>query len=158
MNFKTFITESNKEPVVVGFEREKDPVHDRMEDFITIEYKGETYRIVQVFSFHKSPKPYKKPSILLLNTGLQRYIDRTDGKAKGFSYIDLKPPRRTLPGGDFYTDLIDRKLNLSREEYEVLKLGVMSQFDRDRYIKKFSLGMKPETAEHFGDIIGKLRE
>lgn len=162
MNFKKFIeeaTKSDRVPVVTNFEREKNTIDKTIDDFITIEYKGEIYRIVQIFSFYKNPNPkYKKPSILLLNTGLQRFIDRPGAKFKGFSYIDLKPPKRTIQGGEFYVDLIDRKLNLSREEYEVLKFGVMGQYERDKYLKRFSLGMKPKTAKHFGDIIGKLRE
>ena len=123
------------------------------EDFITIEYKGETYRIVQVFSFYKNVNSKtNKHSVLLLDTGLQRKVDGS------FIYLDLRPPKRTLPGGEFYTDLIDRKLNLSREEYEVLKFGVMGQHERDIYLKRFASGMKPETSKHFGDIIGTLRD
>lgn len=156
MNFKTFFTEAKKSdrvPVVVDFEREKEPVFDRLEDFITIEYKGETYRIVQVFSFYKNiNSKTKRHNVLLINTGLQRKVDGS------FRYLDLRPPKRTLPGGEFYTDLIDRKLNLSREEYEVLKFGVMGQHERDQYLKKFALGMKPKTSKHFGDIIGTLRD
>lgn len=156
MNFKTFIEEAKKSdhaPVVVDFERERGPERDRLEDLITIEYKGEIYRIVQVFSFYKNiNSKTNKNSVLLLNTGLQRKIEGS------FRYLDLRPPKRTLPGGEFYTDLIDRKLNLSREEYEVLKFGVMGQHERDQYLKKFALGMKPGTAKHFGDIISTLRD
>ena len=156
MNFKTYFTEAKKSdraPVVVDFEREKGPERDRLEDFITMEFKGETYRIVQVFSFYKNVNSKtNKHSMLLLDTGLQRKVEGS------FRYLDLRPPKRTLPGGEFYTDLIDRKLNLSREEYEVLKFGVMGQHERNIYLKKFALGMKPKTSEHFGDIIGTLRD
>lgn len=155
MNFKTYITEAKKSdraPVVVDFERLQ--VGDRVvEDLITVQYKGETYKIEQTFSFYKNVNSVtKKHNMLLSDTSLQKKMDGS------FRYLDLRPNKRTLPGGEFYTDLIDRKLNLNREEYEVLKFGVMGQHERDVYLKRFALGMKPKTSKHFGDIIGTLRD
>lgn len=172
MNFKTFISEANKsdrEPVVVGFDRSKilrsKSLGDTYEDIISIEYKGEKYRIVQEFSLYKNINSKTKVSVspkvhsaLLIDTGLMQKIDRPNSNFAGYSYIDLKPPQRTIKGGQFYTDLVLRTLNVSKELYDVLGLGIMGESQRRRYIRKFKLGMKPKTAKHFGDIIGKLRE
>ena len=160
MNFKTFIEEakkSDKEPVITDFKRQVDTVHDRYEDVITVDYKGSTYQIVQAFSVLSPANPArtKHQSSLLLNTGLKRKDDEGN-----FNYVHLnkKKIQRTLEGGDFYLGIVNRTLDISNEEYEVLKIGVKGQHERKHYIKKFALGMKPKTAKHFGDIIGKLRE
>ena len=157
MNFKTYFTEAKKSdraPVVVDFERiESGEKWGMVDDLITVQYKGETYRIEQIFTYYKNINSVtKKHNVLLSSTGLQKKVDGS------FRYLDLRPPKRTLPGGEFYTDLIHRKLNLSREEYEVLKFGVMGQHERGIYLKRFASGMKPETSKHFGDIIGTLRD
>lgn len=161
----------NVQTEVVDFKREPSPNESMYWDIITVKLTRRNllrsqpsdtyvkyYKIKQTFTMPSAPKGNSKEPMFIGLTFYKRVFKKD---RQGVSHdvewkvVPLKKYSKDFfDGYSFYDGMVNRKLDVDDDMYEALKVALMSTKDREKTLK--TMGMKPDTKKHFGDIIGNL--